>query len=490
MKKRVSLKAKILLIFGSLLILLMLVVSLSVLYRWRKLILSSQMQSAEAIAQSFSFSVIDALIYQQNDLLNSDEYLESYLLDFSHKNRQIRFIAIYDDRGGLLAHSDLSELSVPSRKPAALSPKFKTRIYHNPRWGWLIETHFPLQTGEKKWGLLSMAFNAAPARQAIRRIFLLLFILTVIGVLIILAVMYVFSNRLTRSLRLLVKEMDKVDLRRASATVLAESNDEIGFLVRHFNDMKARLTASREQLIEAQKQIYQAEKLASVGRLASGVAHEINNPLNGVKNCLYAIRREPENLAQTRSYLELMDEGLNHIETIVRKLLSFSRQSTTHPHLVSLNKEIDLVLSLLQYRLDQQHIQILRTFRTDLPQIMADSHLLQEVLMNLLLNSFDALGKNGKIIIETGLQDSQTVYCRIADNGPGIAAVHQRKIFEPFFTTKEEGKGTGLGLSVSLGIVEAHGGTLTVESKPGHTCFTILLPLRFTSGEKNENIIN
>lgn len=486
MAKMVSLKAKILLIFGGLITLLMMVISLSVLYQWRKLIITDQMQSVESIARSFSFSIIDALIYQQNDLLNSDEYLQSYLLSFSRKDQNIRFIALTDAQGRLMAHSELSALNNSGKNLNEFSKESQTLIFQHPKYGWIIETDFALQAAGKNWGMLHMAFDATPTRQAIRRLFFLLFSLTAFSVLIILSVMYIFSNRLTSSLSRLVKEMDKVDLEQEISTPLPAGNDEIGFLVHHFEEMKKRLLASREQLINAQKQIYQAEKLASIGRLASGVAHEINNPLNGIKNCLYTIRREPHNIEQSESYLNLMDEGLNHIETVVQKLLSFSRQSTTHPQPISINKEIDIVLSLLEYRLDQRRIEIIRRFKDDLPRVMADAHLIQEVFMNLLLNSFDAVGDEGQITIETGLKGNE-LYCKLSDNGTGIPKDLLNNIFEPFFTTKEEGKGTGLGLAVSLGIIEAHGGKIDVKSKKGSTTFKITLPLHPLKRGENEN---
>ena len=181
-----------------------------------------------------------------------------------------------------------------------------------------------------------------------------------------------------------------------------------------------------------------------------------------------------------------MDEGLNHIETVVQKLLSFSRQSTTHPQPISINKEIDIVLSLLEYRLDQRRIEIIRRFKDDLPRVMADAHLIQEVFMNLLLNSFDAVGDEGQITIETGLKGNE-LYCKLSDNGTGIPKDLLNNIFEPFFTTKEEGKGTGLGLAVSLGIIEAHGGKIDVKSKKGSTTFKITLPLHPLKRGENEN---
>jgi len=483
MSRLISLKGRMLLIFGSLMIVLMMLVSLSVLFNWRRLIINDRLESTRSIAQSLASSVLDALIYQRNDLPGAEAYLENYILNFSRRNSHVKFIAVRMPDNRVLAHSDVRALGKALDYPEPLlhtlnaetSPLPVTFIYHHPRMGWLVECDYPLHSGNKLWGLLQVGLNAEPTQQAIRRLFWLLLILTSLSVLIMLAVIYFFTQRLTSSLSSFVKEMDRYDLQNRIPPSRPAGNDEIGFLIRHFRSMQSRLETSRQQLILAQKQIYQAEKLASIGRLASGVAHEVNNPLNGVKNCLYTIRKEPANLEQTQRYLDLMDEGLNHIEMVVQKLLRFSRQGAVHRQAINLNEQIEPVLSLLHYRLEQKRVRIEMALQENLPQIYADGQQIQEVLMNLLINSFDAVGDAGQIVLKT-YSEGPYVIIEISDNGPGIPAEIADKIFDPFFTTKEEGKGTGLGLSVSLGIIEAHGGSIVHKNSAGTTVFKIALP--------------
>jgi len=475
MNRFISLKERMLLIFGSLMILLMMIISLSVLYNWRRLIINDRLESTRSIAQSLSSSVLDAMIYQHNELRAAEAYLENYVLNFSSRNEQVMFIAVLAPNGKVVAHSDVQALGKTLDYPEPVVQNSSlpvTFIFHHARMGWLAECDYPLRTGNKLWGTLQVGLNAQP----IRRLFWLLLILTSASVLIVLAVIYFLTQRLTSSLSSFVKEMDRYDLHNSIPSSLPADNDEIGFLIRHFRSMQYRLEASRQQLILAQKQIYQAEKLASVGRLASGVAHEVNNPLNGIKNCLYAIRREPDDMGQTLIYLDLMDEGLNHVELVVQKLLRFSRQESVHRQAINLNEQIDPVLSLLHYRLEQKGVRIELELQVNLPDIYADRQQIQEVLMNLLINSFDALGDEGQITIKTYSDAPHHVIIEIHDNGPGISAGIADKIFDPFFTTKEEGKGTGLGLSVSLGIIEAHGGGIVHQSAAGNTIFKITLP--------------
>jgi len=200
------------------------------------------------------------------------------------------------------------------------------QIYHSQSLGWVIETTLFLRIHNREWGWLRMAFDAEPVRQQLRALFFLLYGLGVGFVLVLLAAIYLIVDRLTRSLRQLVKEMQQFDLERHQATGLEPGDDEVGQLVHSFEMLKQRLAQSRKQLLEAQRQIYHAEKLASIGRLAAGVAHEINNPLHGVKSCLYAIQQEPHDAAQVKRFASLADEAVARISNVVEKLLNFARQ--------------------------------------------------------------------------------------------------------------------------------------------------------------------
>ncbi len=480
MKRFISLKARILISFGSLIVFLMLIISLSVIYQWRRLIINDQIKNTEDIAQSFSFSVLDALIYQENGLQSSEGYLQSYILNYTAKNSRIKYISVTDAKGGLIAHSDIEALSKNKIYPQSkLSPENRTltNIFKHPKLGWIIETDYPLLTGEKNWGILQIALDSNPTRQAIRNLFILLIVLTFISVLIVLVLLFYFADRLTLTLSELVNNMDRYDPQDSKPEPLPIVHDETGYLLRHFEEMKKRLRISNRELLAAQKQVYQAEKLASVGRLASGVAHEINNPLNGIKNCLYVLQRHAGDPEQRNKYLPLIDEGLSQIETIVKKLLNFARKERTTFRAVHLNKEIELVLSLLEYRLNEKQVRIRSDLQKNLPPIKADAQLIQEVLMNLLINALDAVDTNGNISIKTENSAANTVVFQISNDGERIHPDHIDKIFDPFFTTKEEGKGTGLGLSVSLGIIEAHNGTVTVKSQDNLTSFIIQLPI-------------
>lgn len=485
-----SLKTQILLFIGILITLLMIGISFSILFEWRSLIIESRTQSARDVTRAFSISILDALIYSENASFHLEEQLETQIADFKQKVPDIKYLAILDNERNVIGHTDLTKYTNIYNDPKTIeicsTDSLINSIYNNQEYGWIIETVFPLQISGKRWGILKIGIDAEPLRSEIRNLFFRLFFSTIFVIGITLIVLYLLIERITGSLKELTKIMDKIDIDSDELDNQPKRNDEIGFLVQHFNVLQKRLAQQREQLLSAQKQIYHAEKLASIGRLASGVAHEINNPLNGIKSCMYSISKDPRDIAQNESYLGLINEGLSHIEIIVQKLLGFAHQQSKVVGSVNVNSGIEKVLQLLDYKLSQKKIEITHKLDKELPTIYADEQLIQEVIMNLLLNSMDAITEEGKIVIETGIQSQGQIYISIEDNGSGISDKDLEKIFDPFYTTKEIGEGTGLGLSVSIGIVETHGGSIQVKSKvdtlpagkAGGTTFKIILPIK------------
>ncbi len=475
-----SLKTRILLFLGGLTAVLMMVMLVSVLLRWRTLVLDTHRQKALAVAQTFASSLLDALIYQESRPLRDEEFLANHIHRFLVVNPDIKSLALYDPRGTPIFRSQLAETADLPEPFGHVSPLEEPliRIYRSQALGWVIETTLFLRIHNREWGWLRMAFDAEPVRTQLRALFFLFYGLGVGFVLVLLGAAYLIVDRLTRSLRQLVEEMQQFDLERPLPTKLKPGDDEVGQLASSFNTLKDRLVQSRRQLLDAQRQIYHAEKLASIGRLAAGVAHEINNPLHGLKSCLFTIQEEAHNAEEVRRFASLADEAATRISNVVEKLLNFSRQKAQQRSAMDLNEVVDKALALLAYRIDKEKITIVKELDPALPTIYADAELLGQVVVNMLINSCDSMQEGGEIRISTSLSDNAHVRILIADTGCGIPEEHLDKIFDPFFTTKEDGRGTGLGLSVSLGIVEAHGGSIHVSSQVGvGTTFLVTLPI-------------
>ena len=254
---------------------------------------------------------------------------------------------------------------------------------------------------------------------------------------------------------------------------------------------KARHTAeSREEL---QQQLLHAAKLASVGELATGVAHEINNPLAIVLSTTGVIRdmlnpefkldASPENILKE---LDTVDSAVFRARNITRQLLDFGRKDPPRPVACNLNRLVDDVLGGFKlHALEVENITIKKQFEADLPDIIADHDQIRQVLLNLINNAGDAISGSGTITISTA-RDGRNVRVTITDTGRGMTAEQLKKIFRPFYTTKETGKGTGLGLSVSRGIVKSMGGSIEVQSMPGAgSSFTVILPIELTERQND-----
>ncbi|MBC8184088.1 hypothetical protein H8E88_23600, partial [candidate division KSB1 bacterium] len=308
----------------------------------------------------------------------------------------------------------------------------------------------------------------------------------IIGVtfgLVLLAFIFVnySSKKLITPLSILTNEMKQTSIDQQHRQISINSSDEIGYLAQAFEDMRERLFSSHQKLNQAQNQIVQAEKLASIGRLASGIAHEINNPLNGIQNCVRMILEEPDNKKQTDKYLTLTNEGLSKIESVVKKLLNYARQDQLIRQQVDINNSIKKMLELVEYKITKRHIKIVLSLDDSLISILGDPHLLEQVFLNLMINAYDAMPDGGKMTISTKnktIKEQKGISCSITDTGLGIPKAELNKIFDPFYTTKDVGEGTGLGLSVCLGIIETHHGEIQVFSEQGKgATFSVFIPI-------------
>ncbi len=236
---------------------------------------------------------------------------------------------------------------------------------------------------------------------------------------------------------------------------------------------------TEQQALETQ--LVQSEKLAAVGQLVSGVAHELNNPLTSIAGLSEFLLEQKELGKKDRGHLQVIQEQAERAGRIVRNLLTFARKGTGERDLVDLNDVIRRTLSLTAYDLKLKDITVTRELSGALPEVLGDRHGLQQVVLNLVTNAAQAVTENPRdqpreITVSTWF-DGQ-VHLRVADSGPGIPEHVLQNVFTPFFTTKEPGKGTGLGLSITYSIVESHGGHLTIEPPPasGGAAFRVDLP--------------
>ncbi len=225
---------------------------------------------------------------------------------------------------------------------------------------------------------------------------------------------------------------------------------------------------------ESQQALLQAEKMAAAGRLTASIAHEINNPLQAVQNCIHLAGREDLPPGKRREYFELARAELDRLQATVRRMLDFYRPNAAAPQEVDLAELLAHVLGLMAKQLEERGIRVSREFPANLPPVNAVNNQVQQVFINLILNAYDAMPSGGELRI-AAREVKDGVEILFEDTGPGVPPGSERDIFEPFVSAKEGG--TGLGLTVSYNIVTAHGGALELASSRGRgACFRVFLP--------------
>jgi two-component system, NtrC family, sensor kinase len=250
--------------------------------------------------------------------------------------------------------------------------------------------------------------------------------------------------------------------------------------------MGSRMTLDKKNWL-LDERLLQSQKLAAIGQLSAGIAHEINNPLAIIRQeaeWLQQLVKKAESVAppekeELQGSLHQIVQQVDRCTEIIRNLLDFARKREPVIQGVDINRTIEDMTMLVEKEAKHHNIKIVREYAPDLPAIYSDAPQLRQVFLNLLTNAAHAIGKDGAITIATGRAAAGSIYIMISDTGCGIPAEDLEKIFDPFFTTKPEGQGTGLGLSICHGIIQRLGGEIRVTSTVGQgTIFTITLPRR------------
>ena len=288
-------------------------------------------------------------------------------------------------------------------------------------------------------------------------------------------VIFYIGERVVRPLARITRESEAVargDFEQITA--YGGQKNEIHHLVAAINRMMRELEKRQAQLI-------QSRKIASIGTLTAGIAHEINNPINNISLILESLIEDDdriEDAERRRLYQDAMDQA-DRTSEIVKNLLEFSRASHPRMETVSLVELVDKTARLIQNEMNLHNIRLVKEIADGLPTVHLDKGGMQQVLLNLFMNSIQAMERGGELKVAVRLSASgHDMRIDVTDSGPGIAGDIIDQIFDPFFTTKKEGVGTGLGLSVSYSIIKKHGGRMEVDSTPGKgTCFSLFLPL-------------
>jgi len=348
---------------------------------------------------------------------------------------------------------------------------------------WYITAYEPIEDifGERV-GMLYVGVLEAKYADIRRKALSVFVLITLAGMALAVGLGYILANKIMHPVHQLIKASQQVSEGSLTPEIGPISKDEeMRVLQNTFKDMVVSMGRRREA---AEDRLVQSEKQASVGRLAAGVAHEINNPLTGVLTYTHMLLRRKDIEDEIRSDLQTIAESTERVRKIVKGLLDFSRQTKLDKEPTDLNMLIRSVISPMENQALVKGVSIKFDSGENLPKLTLDRSQFQSVLINLIINALDASKPGGSINIYTATDLSASdagkkgVEITIADTGSGIPQEDLDKLFDPFFSTKEVGQGTGLGLSVSYGIVQRHGGTIRVQSEVGKgTRFFIWLPI-------------
>ena len=429
-------------------------------------------------ARTISTNSITPILYNDQAMLNQ------IVMEQKQIDSNIAYIFIIDKRGEVLAHT--FEKFVPGALQKSNEPTSKheigiTKIQDKLEPSIIIrDLAVPIMEGNLgvvRIGLLEE--NYSKSMNATKRVFIIM-----VAVFLIVGIVgaFIFSYIITTPIKIISKISGDIDLENLDVTetnvfiTLYESrlakwkksiwtNDEIDILTQRFGEMVSRLNLAYNDLQKAQNNLFQSEKMAALGILSSGLAHEINNPIAGIKNCIRRLENAPDNLNQNINYLKMMSEAINKIDVVVGGLLNYSRKPEMIFSKVNLVEVIENVLLLCSFQFERNQISIHKKYHHAPKYILASPNHIEQVVLNLILNSIDAIEELrmedqsfiGEISLSIG-EDDESYHFDLVDNGVGIKEEYLKDIFTPFFTKKKNRQGTGLGLAVSYSIIEQHEG--------------------------------
>lgn len=345
----------------------------------------------------------------------------------------------------------------------------------------ILEIEIPIfaKGSKDRWGSIKIGLSMKETRKEIHQTRLILILIGGGGMLIGVLGAIFLAKRITGPLTKLVEATVRISKGHFSQRINITDQDEIGNLARSFNKMSRQLLLTHKKMEAANIKLIQAEKLASIGRISAGIAHEIRNPLTSVKLNIQKLMQS-DNLDETeKEHLYLSQEGIKHMEKSIKDLLDFTRASELNPALFSISQILDESIKTLADSLELKKVALEKDYQDGLPQVFVDGDKLRQVFLNVLRNAYEAVEEGGKINISLSLlkeRSRKMIKVDISDDGCGIPEKDKDLIFELFYTTKTAG--VGLGLAIARKIIEQHRGSIRfIENEKKGTSFEILIPV-------------
>ncbi|MDW7771947.1 MAG: ATP-binding protein [Desulfobulbaceae bacterium] len=436
-------------------------------------------KQGKVLAQTVAALIINELIYEKLGLVEEGGLIDNYLQElFKRRELDYLYLAVLDENNRVISHSDFREYGkVYSDKvlvfPQGTEVAVRAIELDGARDN-ALEFAAPLSIGGKNWGVFLFAVNLRHVNEEVRHMLFEIwsFALVTIGSGFVL--IFFLSRRFIRPITTLAAVMREVDANKPQQYLApVTGNDELAQLAGDFNAMVNRLSRANDEMKKAHEKLLQSEKLATLGILSSSVAHRINNPLGGLKNCIAMLMRNGEDPVFRRNYLDLMQEGVDSIEQTVAQLLWTAGKRRGEETRANIVDALAAVMRFIDYRIRKTEI----SFVADVPDRLfaaVSPHDLNQILVNLLINAIQAMPAGGRLTVGARREGAE-VAITVSDTGVGIPESETSKIFDLFYSSKKPEEGTGLGLWMTYELVKRNKGDIHVDSRVGEgTTFTVI----------------
>lgn len=453
-------------------------------WAWRnekRLLHERLVSDARSMATSLRTPIINAMLYEEMGVIEEGGLLDNFVEEIA-ANREFPtvYAFITDNEGKVLAHNRYLEYGLsyadPLTRQALQGEGFLCRVVHDERTReHILDVAMPLRIHGKSWGSLRVGLSMKPLERELSVTGIKVATFSVLLFLAGTTLFYVVGQTMTRPLQQLATTMTKLDTATLAVELPDTRNDEIGQLQDNFHEMLDRLRQGEHERQQFFSTLIQSEKLATIGRLVAGVAHEVNNPLNAISSSIHFLEKEPSENVRTQT--DLLKQGLARIQRIVQQLSDFSRAGNLALESVPSGAFFQEAATFGAMALKKRPV-LFKAEDACTPSINVrmDKAKMHQVVLNLLMNAADACGTKGDVRMSATADDTHYLIT-VADSGEGIPEEVRGHIFEIFFSTKPAGQGTGMGLAICKNIIDMHNGSIGVTSGPGETLFSVRIPL-------------
>lgn len=447
----------------------------------RRLLHDRLVSNARSVAGSLRTPIINALVYEEMGVIAEGGLLDNFVDEIvANRDLPTLYAFVTDNKGKVLAHNRYKDYGLTYRDELTLKAlRGDDFIYRTVQdrvtRDHVLDVAMPLRIYGKSWGTLRIGFSMKRLEHELNLMGVKVVSFSVVLFLAGTTLFYVVGRTITRPIQQLAASMSGLDLKTLTADLPEIRNDEIGLLQENFGTMLRRLRENESERQQFFSTLSQSEKMATIGKLVAGVAHEVNNPLNAISNSIYYLEKEPSEKVKEQTIF--LKQGLARIQKIVQQLSDFSRAGNLAMETVASDLFFQEAQTFGALALKRKGV-VFRALDGCMPPVGVpmDKAKMHQVVLNLLLNAADACTLPGEVtLVATG--DGSDYIISIADTGEGIAEEIRDRIFEIFFSTKAAGQGTGMGLAICRNIIDMHNGSIDVTCERGETVFTVRIPL-------------